>query len=221
MADSAKTETPSSGGYFIFVTSPLPWCKTDTNLLYYHATPQWVWRINCAIRSDGLTCKKNRTKKWLIIQLKSVLQWIPRGCFLTSHWESPGFLFRIVNSSSSPLEVSASSSWCLPISTLCCRQTSGFLLIRVSHLLTRQELFSPPGFSSMYSTVLGVFHPVHSLQPQWGHFNIIHFFRNTLQKNTGLQGENTQRVIFHLLLPGPFVPSQVIYMRPALTKLSF
>lgn len=34
-------------------------------------------------------------------------------------------------------------------------------------------------------------HPVHSLQPQWGHLNIIHLFTNTLQTNWA-SGENTQ-----------------------------
>lgn len=76
----------------------------------------------------------------------------------------------------------------------------------------------------MYSTVLGVFHPVHSLQPQWGHFNIIHFFRNTLQTNWASGGkENTQSHLWLATLGDfcPFMSFWVIYMRPALTKMTF
>lgn len=90
------------------------------------------------------------------------------------------------NSFSRPPEVSAYSSWCLPISMLHCkhllvslwsgsvRHPSPLWPLRTSSLLL--------GFFPL-CTVLGVFHPVHSLQPQWGHFNTIHFFRKTLQAN--------------------------------------
>lgn len=83
----------------------------------------------------------------------------------------------------------------------------GFPLSRVTQCRPLQKLFSPLGFSSVYSTLLGVFHPVRSLQPQWGHFYIIHFFRNTSQTNWA-SGENTQRVIFDLLLKGTSIPSR-------------
>lgn len=58
-------------------------------------------------------------------------------------------------------------------------------------------------FSSMYSTVLGVHHPVHSQLPQWGHF-----FRNTLQASIALGITKSRTVILDLLLQGNSVLSQ-------------
>lgn len=88
-------------------------------------------------------------------------------------------------------------SWCWAT------DTSWFLSATGQPALTRQNLFSPLGFSSMYSTVLGVHHPVHSELPQWGHF-----FRNTLQASIALGITKSRTVILDLLLQGNSVLSQ-------------
>lgn len=148
--------------------------------------------------------------------VKVGLQLIPVVTVSTSAslTDPPSFLFMIINSSSSPPthfptpEVSASSSWCLSLSPCSAADTSWFPSDRAQAALTHQKLFSPLGFSSMYSTVLGVFHPVHSLQPQWGHFNMIHFFRITLQTNWA-SGENIHKESSLIcFFRGTAVPSQ-------------
>lgn len=88
-------------------------------------------------------------------------------------------------------------SWCWAADTF------WFLSATGRPALTRQNLFSPLGFSSMYSTVLGVHHPVHSQLPQWGHF-----FRNTLQASIALGITKSRTVILDLLLQGNSVLSQ-------------
>lgn len=88
-------------------------------------------------------------------------------------------------------------SWCWAA------DASWFLSATGQPALTRQNLFSPLGFSSMYSTVLGVHHPVHSQLPQWGHF-----FRNTLQASIALGITKSRTVILDLLLQGNSVLSQ-------------
>lgn len=189
MADSPKTEMPFSGeDLYHFSFFKLSWCKTDTILFQYHVTPWWVW-TNCAIQSDVRNGRHAKNAGGLIIRLKAGLQRIPVVTVCTSEaLRDPGFLFTIINNSSiSPIsfEVSAYNSWCLLILMLCCQHLLVFL--SSGSVLTHQKLFSPLGFSSVYSRVLGVFHPVHSLLPQWGHIYIILLFRNTLQ--TGLQGK--------------------------------
>lgn len=136
--------------------------------------------------------------------------------------QTPSFLFRIINSSpnpTSPPEVSAYSSRCLPISMLCCRHTPGFLLIRVGLCWPVRNSSSLFGFFFHVQNSIGCFHSVHSLQPQWGLFNIIHFFRNTLQTNWA-SGEKKQSSLIYGT-SAPSWPSWVIYTRPALTKMSF
>lgn len=124
---------------------------------------------------------------------------------------TPDACFRLINNSC-PLEARAYSS---------CADTSWFPsdgLVPCWPIRNSSLLWAFPP-----CTVLGVFHPVHSPQPQWGHLNVIHFFRNTLQNEPGFRGR-AEGVVFDLLLRGPFGPFTrfwVIYMRPALTKLSF
>lgn len=98
----------------------------------------------------------------------------------------------------------------------------GFSLIRVAQywpLRNSSLLWVFPPCTVHYWVF---FHPVHSLQPQWGHFNIIHFFRNTSQTNWA-SGEDTQSHLWFATLGNfcPFMSFWIIYTRPALTKMSF
>lgn len=64
------------------------------------------------------------------------------------------FPFRLIKSISTPPEVNDYTSWCL------------------FHVDPPAPNSCYLGFSSVYSTLLGViFHLVHMLQPQWGHIN--------------------------------------------------
>lgn len=83
------------------------------------------------------------------------------------------------------------------------------------------SLFSSLGFFLHVQFSIGCFffHPVHSQQPQWGHLNIIHFFRNTLQTNWASGEEQKESsLICYFRERVPSWAFELFIMRPALTK---
>lgn len=116
----------------------------------------------------------------------------------------------------------------LPFPSRCCAaDTSWFLSDRAPSLLTHQKLSSPPtGFFLHVRYSIGWFFfstQCNSLQPQWGHFNIIHCFRNTLQTNWA-SGDETHGHLWHCYSSRDlchFTSFWVIYMKPASTKMTF
>lgn len=175
------------------ITSLLSWCQTDTRKLSI-VTQRGAETDDHAVQSDAERASD-----------RPAFRSIPRS-FLAhqSCRETLSFLLRSRNLLPLPplkykcLQCPRSFlSWCWAA------DASWFLSATGQPALTRQNLFSPLGFSSMYSTVLGVHHPVHSQLPQWGHF-----FRNTLQASIALGITKSCTVILDLLLQGNSVLSQ-------------
>lgn len=186
--------------FFFFYTFYIPNAKLTA--FWFVVSPfSTVMSLMTVVQLWGMNAER------LIIKVKALLLILSLLFAHQSHEETPRFLSSIIKSSHAP-EVSAYSSWCLPLWTL------QFL----------------PGFFPVFFWVF----PLCTVR-YWVFFfstRCIHCSLNEvtftwftslgiLCKQLGLQGKKSQ---FDLLLQGicaPLLSFWVIYMRPALTKTSF
>lgn len=169
------------------------WCQTDARkTVNCHPTSRWDWWLDCAVQSDAERAIGPPAADSLELFAHQSCRELLSFLFRSRNLHLPPLKYTCLQSPHSFL------SWCWAADTF------WFLSEMGQPALNHQNLFSSLDFSSMYSMVLGVHHPVHSQLPQWGHF-----FRNTLQANIALGITKSHMVILDLLLQGNSVLSQL------------